>query len=445
LKSNKRDTTDLNALLLDSALAAIEEDAPLTQIEEALRPLSELARKADPIRYAIVREAAIRLLRQAGIRSPVALVNAALQSTPSRQMRGPYRDVEPWPDAVDGERLLHELAHTFRRFVVLSSGAADGQALWVLHTYHPVSRVSPLLCIRSAEKRSGKTRNLEILSCLVHRPMPTASISVGALFRMIDQYRPTLLIDEADTVFRRNDELRSVLNAGLYRSNAFVIRCGREREEPRVFSVACPKAIALIGRLPSTLEDRSIVVSMKRRLRAEPVETFRYETISAQLEPLRRKAARWIADHRKDLDEADPVVPDDLHDRAQDLWRPLMALAEAAGGPWPKRALAAAIELSHWTREDTSIAVQLLQDIRALFLKHQAQRLSSEVVVRELASMEDRPWPDWRHGQPISKAQLARTLAPFDIHPKVLRLGGAAVGRGYLQEDFEDAFRRYGG
>ena len=134
----------------------------------------------------------------------------------------------------------------------------------VFDTYaHEASGVSPILCIRSPEKRCGKTRNLEVLSCLVHRPVHTANITVAALYRTIDHYRPTLLIDEADTIFVNgsNAELRGVLNAGLYRSNAFVLRCIGKRQEPKLFSVWCPKAIALIGRLPSTLEDRSIVTS----------------------------------------------------------------------------------------------------------------------------------------------------------------------------------------
>src|SRR5262245_1706758 len=435
---------DLNTLLVDSALAAIEKDAPLAQIEAALRSLSHLIMKTDPLRQAIIREAAIRLLRDAGVRSPAALVDVALG--PKRDdlaSDGPFRDTEPWPEPVGGRMLLDEIATTFRRFVVLSGAAADAQALWTLHTYNAEAHVSPNLCIRSPEKRCGKTRNLEILGCLVHRPIHTANISVAALYRTIDRYRPTLLIDEADRVFTRNDELRTVVNAGLYASTAFVLRCAGDRQQPKLFSVWCPKVMALIGGLPSTLEDRSIIVSMRRRLRAEPVETFRYDTISEELETLRRRAARWTADHMHTLARAEPAVPEQLHDRAQDLWRPLLAIAEAEGGRWPERACAAAVELSNREFEESSSAVQLLHHLRTIFQQHQVERLSSTTLVSELTEMEDRPWPECMNGKPLTKVQLARALSPFGIQPKVLRFVGNQVSRGYRLEDLTDAFRRY--
>jgi len=166
------------------------------------------------------------------------------------------------------------MAATLRRFVVLSPAAADAEALWCLHTYvHDVAAVSPNLSLSSPEKRCGKTRNLQILGCLVRRPMHAANVTAAALMRAIDHYAPTLLIDEADTIFTNGGsaELRGILNAGLYRSNAFVLRCSGDRKEPKIHSVWCPKAIALIGRLPTTLEDRSISIPMRRRAPEERV------------------------------------------------------------------------------------------------------------------------------------------------------------------------------
>jgi hypothetical protein len=147
------------------------------------------------------------------------------------------------------------------------------------------------------EKRCGKTRNLQILGCLVRRPLYTANVTVASLTRAIDHYGPTLLIDEADTIFSNGShaELRGILNAGLYRANAFVLRCIAERKQPKPCSVWCPKAIALIGRLPSTLEDRSIVVPMRRRLSGESVDALHYDALYQELETLRQKAAVMMA------------------------------------------------------------------------------------------------------------------------------------------------------
>jgi hypothetical protein len=59
---------------------------------------------------------------------------------------------------------------------------------------------------------------------LVSRPVPAANISPPAFFRVIQDMRPTLLIDEADTFLRGSDELRGILNAGYSRETAFVMR-----------------------------------------------------------------------------------------------------------------------------------------------------------------------------------------------------------------------------
>ena len=153
-------------------------------------------------------------------------------------------------------------------------------------------------------------------------------------------------------------------------------------------SVWCPKAIALIGRLPTTLEDRSIVIALRRRSRSEPVEAFRYDQVLEQVEPIRRKAARWAADYRNTLRSAIAVVPEPLNDRAQDLWRPLLAIAETIAGNWPERARRAALELSDPVPEPDRGAVQLLQDLRMVFRHRHAERLPSEDIVNALANME---------------------------------------------------------
>jgi Protein of unknown function (DUF3631) len=431
---------ELGTLLTDSALAAIHPDTPLVQIEAALRCLAESVAVSDPLRRAVVREAAIQRLRQARVGSPAALADAAFGPEPKRD---PAREsaprlrlntAEPWPEPVMGSDLLDQMAAAFSRFLVLSPFAADAEALWCLNTYgYDAAGVLPNLCISSLEKRCGKTRNLEMLGCLVQRPLHTASVTPAALYRTIDGHQPTLLIDEADTIFVRggNAELRGLLNAGLYRSSAFVLRCGN-RKEPQWCSVWCPKAIALIGGLPETLEDRSIVIPMRRK--GEPVETFRYERVRDRMEPLRRKAARWARDHGKALADAEPMLPP-IHDRAQDIWRPLLGIADVAGADWPERARTAALALSGAARPHHSLAISLQNDVRRIFIQRQAERLPSQDIVGELARLTDRPWADWNGGKPITAIQLARMLSELGVRPKVLRHRPREVRRGYRLQD----------
>jgi putative DNA primase/helicase len=273
-------------------------------------------------------------------------------------------------------------------------------------------------------------------------PLHTANITIGALTRVIDLYAPTLLIDEADTIFVNGGkaELRGVLNAGLYRSNAFVLRCIGDRKQPKACSVWCPKAMALIGRLPDTLEDRSIMIPMRRRRPGEHVDVLHVNRLFAELEPIRRKATRWALDHLDNLGNTTPSVPETLHDRAQDLWRPLLAIAAEVGGHWPERASTAAIQLSRIEPPGASFGVQLLARIQSIFENQRTDRLSSETIVRALAQAEDSPLPNRR---PLTKAQLARLLAPFGIRPTIVHRTRNQVRRGYLLEDFRDAFAQY--
>ena len=444
---SRDDMSGLGELLLESTLAGIEEDAPPSQLETVLRSIASALAHADPIRRAVIRDALIRRLRQAGVSCPVTLTNAALRTgnRPAPVTAAPalpaFSDSEPWAEPVHGELLLADMAATIRRFIALSPASADAEALWCLHTYvHDAAAVSPNLCLSSPEKRCGKTRNLQILGCLVRRPLHTANITLAALTRVIDQYAPTLLLDEADTIFIHGGraELRGVLNAGLYRSNAFVLRCIGERKQPKVCSVWCPKAIALIGRLPETLEDRSIVIPMRRRSPEEHVDLLRVDTLFAEAETIRRKATRWALDHRDKLSNITAGVPETLHDRAQDIWRPLLAIAEEAGGDWAGRAQRAAMELSG--PHDSNPEAELLRSIRSLFEKQKTDRLSSEAIVSVLAEAGKRSTPNIR---PVTKAQLARRLSLFEIRPTIVHRTRTQVRRGYRLQDFRAAFEQY--
>jgi hypothetical protein len=226
----------------------------------------------------------------------------------------------------------------------------------------------------------------------------------------------------------------------LYRSNAFVLRCIGERKQPKAFSVWCPKAIALIGSLPDTLEDRSIVIPLRRRSPKEHVDLLRVDKLLAETATIRRKATRWALDHLDNLGNITPSVPEALHDRAQDIWRPLLTIAEEAGRDWADRAQRAAMELSGVAPLDINPEVQLLHSIRCLFEKQQTDRLSSEAIVSVLAEASKRSTPNTR---PFTKAQLARRLSLFEIRPTIVHRTRTQVRRGYLLEDFRDAFEQY--
>ena len=175
--------------------------------------------------------------------------------------------IEPWHESVEGTDLLDQLGGVYSRHLVLPEHAAVAAALWVVHTYAvDAATCSPYLCWQSPTLRCGKTTGQTITAGLADRAIFASNISAAALFRFIDRYAPTVILDEADTFTKENEELRGVLNSGHTRAGAFVIRCDGENHDPRRFSTWGAKSIALIGRLPATLEDRCIVILLRRKL-----------------------------------------------------------------------------------------------------------------------------------------------------------------------------------
>jgi putative DNA primase/helicase len=355
-------------------------------------------------------------------------------------------DPEPWPAAVNGARLLEEMRERFREYVVLPKHADVALPLWVLLAYtFNAFYVAPKLAITSPLKRCGKTQLLIVISALTPRALPVSNITASALFRTIQHFRPTLLIDEADTFLKNDDDdLRGIINSGHTRKTAIVIRNVGDDHQPRTFSTWCPQVIALIGKLSDTIADRSIEIRQQRRAPTETVARLRQDRIDDECLQLRRQAKRWANDHAAALREADPEIPDTLNDRARDCWRPLLAIADRAGGEWPELARAAARGLTDAATESTELAVELLRDIKMLLESaagkvYTDERFVPSAWVRdELLKLDGRPWADFKDGRPISAKRIAALLAGFQIVPSSDR-----TCRGYRFEVFTDAFVRY--
>jgi putative DNA primase/helicase len=240
------------------------------------------------------------------------------------------RDASAAP--MDLDRLLGRLAEKLARHLVLPPGGADAMALWVVLAYcHDVARISPVLALVSPDRRCGKTTALNLIGSLVPRPVPTANISPAAFYRVIEQRSPTLLIDEADTFLKQNQVLLGILNAGHVRESAYVTRVScRASDGIQDFSVWCPKVLAMIGKLPPTLEDRSIVVRLSRKSPSERTERLRLDSDN-ELVLLREAAAQWATTNDHLIKDPDPDIPAELNDRAADNWRQLLAIADLAG------------------------------------------------------------------------------------------------------------------
>ncbi|MBI4310221.1 MAG: DUF3631 domain-containing protein [Chloroflexi bacterium] len=353
-------------------------------------------------------------------------------------------DAQLWRP-LDGAGVLDAIAAFLRRFLVLSLHQAHAIALWVVHTHaFAAAEATPYLSITSPEKRSGKTRLLEVLELLVARPWLTGRVTAAVLARKVDAECPTLLLDESDAAFKGDREyaetLRALLNSGHRRGGKASVCVGQGAAISfKDLSTFCPKAIAGIGKLPDTVADRSIPIALKRRAPEEPVERFRRRKAEREATPIGEEALAWVA--TTSLAGAEPYLPQELDDRAADCWEPLLAIADAAGSEWPRRAREAAVALmAGEERQLPSLGVRLLGDVRAAF-GNDAGQLPTSDLVQALLHMEEAPWDDLR-GRPLDARSLASLLRPYGIHSSNIRIADRTP-KGYKRDDFLDAWARY--
>lgn len=377
-------------------------------------------------------------------RPDVASEDNASAQMPMESASGcaPYSEVTPWDEPVAPAELLSEIASIIKRFIVCSDETADAAALWVAMTWFmDMVHIAPLAVITAPEKRCGKTQMLTVLSRMCYRPIIASNITPAALFRSIDAWHPTLLIDEADTFMKDNEELRGVINSGHTRDAAYIIRLVGNQHEPRRFDTWSAKAISGIGHLADTLMDRAIVFELRRKRPTESIERLRYAP-AGLWEAISRKLARFARDFSSLVKKARPTLPPELNDRAQDNWEPLLQIADVAGGAWPARAYRAALKLSKVEKHPESIGVELLADIDAAFEACKTDKLFTADLIIALCTDDERPWATFNKGSPITPSQMAKLLRPYGISSKTIRIC-EKTSKGYYRTQFEDAFTRY--
>jgi hypothetical protein len=276
------------------------------------------------------------------------------------------------------------------------------------------------------------------------RPLPVSNVSTASLFRSLELWGPTLLIDEADTFMRENNEFKGLINAGHTRANAFVLRTVGDNHEPKRFSVWGAKAlagIALEKHLPDSTMSRAIVINLRRKLPHESVARLRHAE-PGLFEGIASRLARLADDYATQVRQARPGLPDALSDRAQDNWEGLLAIAGCAGPDWVRRATAAALKLSSANEERVSIGNELLSDIQDIFKRKQVGKIKSTDLIDALVDDEEKPWATYNRGRPLTPPQLSKMLSRYGIKPKTVRFG-KSTPKGYDASQFADAFARY--
>ena len=446
---------NIEDILIDSGFEFIQENVNFNVIEGALRGLAEKAQNLDALQIEALRQAAIEQLERAKVKSTARLVDAALKIARREDQSG-RRDItfpepEPWPEVVDGVKLLDEIMDWIGSYTVVPEESLIAITLWAVATWFvEVVYFSPILAILSPTKRSGKTLLLDQLHWICRRAVLTSGVGVtsAVIFRMNDRSQPTFLIDEAEKLSGKNanKEIIGLLNQG-YRRGSKIQRCREKGGEYVVeeFDAFGFRALATIGSLWDTLIDRSVVVLMKRKPKAARRRRYNGRVVENEGNELSRKIYRFVQDNIAAFEEfqVDAPRPEWLDDRSCDNWSALFTVAQLAGGGWLELALHAAKTLSN-VGEDGDRAELLIHDTRRVFEEAEwPEVIQSGALVDALNAIESSPWGDYSKGQGITTHKVAALFRPFEIRPRQERDGSGEKIRGYWLKDLQEVFKRY--
>jgi len=362
----------------------------------------------------------------------------------------------------DGAKLLNDVRVFIARFCAFPSEACcDAVTLWAAHA-HMIENfhTTPRLAMLSPEPGSGKTRVLEVLDLLAPDAMLSISPSVAAIFRKLAQTPVTLLFDECDAIFAKrgndgqNEDLRALINSG-YKRGASIPRCVGAQHEVQDFPVYAATALAGLGDLPDTIMSRSVIIRMRKRSSSERIEPFRSRLHADSGHVLRDRLAEWAGLVGAVAGSDWPRLPQGIEDRKAEIWEPLIAVADQAGGHWPETARRACLELSAIAdNRQASLGIRLLDDVRTVF--DGAEALPTATILARLCGTgfyardaqseplyiaEDAPWGELR-GKPLDSRGLARMLRKYDVGSKKIKFGSKSL-QGYCRAALRDAWERY--
>ena len=309
-----------------------------------------------------------RLARAAAMRTGPQPAEVAVRTAGAVTARPP--GIAPQRPDIDGARLLEQAGLFLLDYASFPSpAAAVACTLWAAHAVARdanrdlIWRATPRLLLSSAENGSGKSTVLDLLAILTRsRAGRLGTVTAPGLVQLLGQLREPAFPDEVQSTFgngRRAEEVRRIINAGYTRRAAALTGRGAKATLTNVFGpVAMAGLDSLItdtnGRMADTLA-RCIVIRMQRPDRRMPELDERGEdrgdAIAAALAGWTAAVQGELRSAAQDLADAAARGEDGLDDigdggRVAQIWRPLLAIADVAGGMWPTAAREAIWELS---------------------------------------------------------------------------------------------------
>ena len=356
---------------------------------------------------------------------------------------------------MSNEHPLDRIDHFIRRFLILPNESDYTiVSLWIAHTYftHKI-KTTPRLAIISPEYGCGKSRVLEVLESLTFKGEKLDHHTRSYLMRTVDLIReefgrsPTLLIDEIDSVFRKNSEegeaTRAFANTGYRATGFYGITEGDSKKTPTKFKTFAPMALAGKGEvLPESVMTRAVIIRLQRRMGNEYIEDFLTDLVAFEAEELSEELLNWSDYRAQDISTLNPDLP--VRDRDREVWLPLFIVAHLADEAWIKRAEIALANIQEAKSDNTLPRErQLLSDLWKIFQRQDKDKIKSAAIILALIEMPDSEWDTYNFGKPINERALAKKLRTYGIKPAQIRFENGQGAKGYYRSEVESAVKRY--
>lgn len=349
-------------------------------------------------------------------------------------------EIEPYHEPVTHDEIYTALYSLIHEHMAIDEPLKVAFVLWVIFTYlTDISDFAPIAWITAPERQCGKSTLLGLFDRVVNKPMAFNNITQAVLYRVMEQFKPTLLIDEIDTSLKDKNELLGIVNAGYSRHASNVPRMNQDKGGiVEKFDVFGAKVFSGIGEMKGTFASRAIRFELRRKTDSDKVKRFNNRTLPYETtNELQRKVKRWAVDNRQAVQAVEtPLLQ--INDRDFDNWEILLQIATVLGVY--DKALQACLIICN-RKDEPSLNEMLLSDIREVFT---TERISSVDLLERLKADSEKYWSTYNNGTPLNVHQLAKKLKSFGIKSKAMRIKGEqGTVKGYERTDFVKVWANY--
>lgn len=345
-------------------------------------------------------------------------------------------------------------------------------SMWTLATYSwDTFDAFPYMAVCGVTKQSGKTRfGVDVMQFAASNARPYSCKSASSLFRDITEFKPTVLLDEAEVLSSEEaNEMREILNKGYRRGQSITKVQGGKVQR---FDTYCPKVFILIGDVNDTLKDRSIVLWMRR---ADPAHRFNYGAVEMEGRMLRDEVKDVMESKKSEIAETYMEMVSNtglpfLSDRDEEIWLPLFAICKVIAPHRLDELTRAAVDMCAEKTadirrfdslremekdvQDEQYGVKLIQDL--LTVINGEKGVATIEAIDKLKAIQTAPWRKFR-GVGLTPSDMGALLDRFGVGPKPIRFqtkglkgsernksANGAIKKGYSKDDLRKALEKVG-